>query len=34
MKKKPSRGVLIREAEFWTKVRKAAKKNAGRICHK
>jgi len=34
MKKRPSKGVLIKEAEYWAKVRKAAKKNGGRTCHK
>lgn len=34
MKKNLRKGVLIKEAEYWTKVRKAAKKDTGRICHK
>jgi|GEM_PF-1336359 hypothetical protein len=34
MKKNVSKDVLAREAEYWTRVRRAAKKNNGRICHK
>lgn len=34
MKKNPNRAVLAKEAEYWAKVRKAAKKNMGRVCHK
>ena len=34
MKKNLSRDVLAREAEYWIKVRRAAKKNTGGICHK
>jgi len=34
MKKNLKKGVLVKEAEYWANVRKAAKKNTGRICHK
>ena len=34
MKKNLRKAVLIKEAEYWAKIRKAAKKGAGRICHK
>ena len=34
MKKDLRKNVLVKEAEYWARVRKAAKKNTGRICHK
>jgi len=34
MKKNPKKEVLAKEAEYWTKVRQAAKKGVGRNCHK
>lgn len=34
MKKNLRKDVLAKEAQYWTKVRQAAKKNMGRVCHK
>ena len=34
MKKELRKTVLVKEAEYWARIRKAAKKGAGRTCHK
>jgi len=34
MKKNLSKEALKKEAIFWTKMRKAVKKNSGTLCHK
>lgn len=34
MRKNLRKAVLVKEVEYWAKIRKALKKGAGRICHK
>ena len=34
MKKDLKKTVLVKEGEYWTRIRKAAKKGGGRTCHK
>jgi hypothetical protein len=34
VKKTVSREALVKEAAFWTALKKAAKENPGKVCHK
>lgn len=34
MKRSMRKTVLVKEAEYWAKIRKAAKKGGARTCHK
>jgi hypothetical protein len=34
VKKTVSREALVKEAAFWTALKKAAKENPGKLCHK